>query len=182
MYFRLKGLTWGNGQAVQDYALENAQLRIPLPEPLPPGGAIELKLAYDLALPSPQPSPQVRPIPFGYTAKQTNLVDWYPFIAPYRSGEGWLAHPAGFFGEHLVYDKADFDIRLRLADRRDDLVIAASAPGVIRERLAALPSGGCPQFHLVGKPGIPGLHQAGRGYDSNELIRFPSILPRARLY
>ncbi len=128
--FRLKGLTWGNGQAVQDYALENAQLRIPLPEPLPPGGAIDLKLAYDLALPLPEPSPQVRPIPFGYTDKQTNLVDWYPFIPPYRSGEGWLAHQAGFFGEHLVYDKADFDIRLRLADRRDDLVIAASAPGV----------------------------------------------------
>lgn len=30
----------------------------------------------------------VRPQIYGYTEKQTNFVDWYPFIVPYQAGEG----------------------------------------------------------------------------------------------
>jgi hypothetical protein len=117
-----------NGQAVEDYQVESGQIRLPLQAPLSPGERIHLALSYELRLPSPTPSAKVRPIPFGYTARQTNLVDWYPFIPPYVAGKGWLAHPAGFFGEHLVYDLADFAVSVRIRDDRPELVVAASAP------------------------------------------------------
>lgn len=129
--FQLAGLAWEDGSPVAGHAWDGAWLNIPLASPLQPGESLSLSLAYELSLPSPQPSPDVRPIPFGYTARQTNLVDWYPFIPPYIPGQGWLAHPAGYFGEHLAYEAADFEVSIRLADARTDLVIAASALGEV---------------------------------------------------
>jgi hypothetical protein len=125
--FTLKSLAWEGGAAIEDYRREGARLRIRLPGPLEPGERLGLALNYELSLPSPVPSVEVRPIPFGYTLRQTNLVDWFPFIPPYQPGSGWLAHDAGFFGEHLAYDLADFDVSLHILDE-GDLVVAASAP------------------------------------------------------
>src|SRR5690606_13800482 len=122
---------WINPEATPVYSWDNAILHLELPQPLPPGEQVALRLGYTLNLPSPTPSVQVRPIPFGYTARQANLVDWYPFIAPYRSGTGWLAHAAGFFGEHLVHDVANFDISIRIEDPRTDLIVAASSPAQV---------------------------------------------------
>jgi aminopeptidase N len=42
-----------------------------------------------------------------------------------------VAHKPGAFGEHLVYESADFEVNIRLSDSNPDLVIAASAPGVL---------------------------------------------------
>ena len=125
--FQLNGVAWGSGQAVENYEFKNSQLHVPLPQPLAPGERLALSLSYELNLPSPTPSAETRPVPFGYTRRQTNLVDWYHFIPPYQEGQGWVAHRAGYFGEHLVYTLADFDVSIRLADPRDDLTIAASA-------------------------------------------------------
>jgi len=125
--FRLNGLSWGDGRPIENYEFKNSQLHIPLPQVLAPRERVALSLSYELNLPSPTPSPETRPVPFGYTTRQVNLVDWYPFVPPYKEGQGWVAHPAGYFGEHLVYDVADFDVSLRLADQRTDLTIAASA-------------------------------------------------------
>jgi len=125
--FKLNSIAWGNGEPIQGYILEKAQLKIPLSEPIKPGEEISLSLTYELNIPSPEISPNIRPIPFGYTERQTNLVDWYPFIPPYITGQGWLAHEAGYYGEHLAYEISDFQVELKLAGGRDDLVIAASA-------------------------------------------------------
>lgn len=129
--FNLQSLAWEDGQEVKGASWEAQRLRLPLRQPLEPGGAVRLSLRYELSLPSPQPSPLTRPEPFGYTARQTNLVDWYPFIPPYRAGAGWLAHDRSFFGEHQVYEIADFQVEIRLAEPAlgdQPLVIAASAP------------------------------------------------------
>lgn len=126
--FHLDKLAWVSSAADAVYTWENAILRLNLPQPLAPGEQVSLNLSYTLQLPSPLPSSEVRPVPFGYTARQTNLVDWYPFIAPYITGAGWLAHSAGFFGEHLVYPVADFDISIRLEDEQPNLIVAASSP------------------------------------------------------
>jgi len=126
--FVLTKLSLEDDQIVDDYALENNQLLIKLEKELLPGDSIELALSYELNLPSPTPSPDIRPIPFGYTARQANLVDWYPYIPPYISGEGWLAHKPGYFGEHQVYEISDFQVNIRLSDNRSDLTVAASAP------------------------------------------------------
>ncbi|GAH16114.1 unnamed protein product, partial [marine sediment metagenome] len=81
--FHLKDLTWGDGNPVLGYSHEIGQLQIPLEEPLEPGEIIKLSLEYELTLTSPDPSFYGRPVPFGYSTRQTNLVDWYPFIPPY---------------------------------------------------------------------------------------------------
>ena len=125
--FHLTGLSWGAGKTEADATWDGAILHLPLSEPLQMGEHIALSVAYELDLPSPQPSPTTRPVPFGYTARQTNLVDWYPFIPPYETGKGWLAHPAGYFGEHLVYEEADFQVNIQIIDQRSDLTVAASS-------------------------------------------------------
>jgi hypothetical protein len=107
---------------------EGNQIRLPLAKPLPPGMSTQIAIQYRLDLPSPQPDPSIRPIPFGYTPNQVNLVDWYPFIPPYVPGKGWLANPPWYYGEHLAYDLADFTVRIRLDESRQGIVFAASAP------------------------------------------------------
>ena len=128
--FTLKGMAWEDGTPIQDYRQERGRFYLALPKPWQPGERLALSLNYELLLPSPVPSAEVRPIPFGYTLRQTNLVDWFPFIPPYAPEKGWLAHDAGYFGEHLAYDLADFDVSLKFTDDRD-LVVAASAPSQI---------------------------------------------------
>ncbi len=96
--------------------VEVNQLRLPLSHPWQRDERLEISLEYELNLPSPQPNPATRPVPFGYTALQTNLVDWYPFIPPYREGSGWLAHQPGYFGEHLVSEVADYEVVIRIKD------------------------------------------------------------------
>jgi len=127
--FRLVSFTWADGRAVRDFSLDNNLLHLVLPQPLDPNGQIELHLKFELTLPAiPPPSNDQRPVPFGYTSKQTNLVDWYPYIPPYVPGKGWLAHIPWFYGEHQVYPMADFDVTIQLVNPPKDLVVAASAP------------------------------------------------------
>jgi len=126
--FQLTRLTWENGDNVEGFFLENNRLTIPLPQLLPPGGQVGLELSFNLALPPiPEDSEEYKPVPFGYTARQANLVDWFPFLPPYREGEGWLAHNAWFFGEHQVYDVADYDVEFEASGSSEPLVLAASA-------------------------------------------------------
>lgn len=79
--FKLNNIVWGDGQAAVGYTLANNQMRLPLAKPQSQGEQTVLSLSYKLYLPSPQPNPLTRPVPFGYTARQTNLVDWYPFVS-----------------------------------------------------------------------------------------------------
>ena len=129
--FTLIELTWQDGQPILDYTRELGLIRIPMNEALQPGDITGLSISYELNLPSPSPSYYGRPVHFGYSIRQTNLVDWYPFIPPYEPGQGWVAHKPGAFGEHLVYEMSDFDVNIRLSDSNPDLLIAACAPGVL---------------------------------------------------
>ncbi|HZD57052.1 MAG TPA: hypothetical protein VE136_10035, partial [Anaerolineales bacterium] len=81
--FSLRGLDWQNDDPVTGYILEGAQLHIPLQEPLDPGERVNLSISYELSIPEAEE-------PFGYTDRQTNLGDWYPYAPPYRPGEGWM--------------------------------------------------------------------------------------------
>jgi hypothetical protein len=117
--FRLNGLNWADGRLVENYTLEGARLWVPLPDPLPPGANISLSLSFEIDLPAQSG-------PFGYTARQTNLGDWYPFVPPRRVGQGWLVHEPWLTGEHLVYDDADYQVEIRLDGPAPDLTIAAS--------------------------------------------------------
>lgn len=127
--FVLHSLLWQSGQPVDPYQLEGHLLSIPLTQPLQEGESIGLSLTYDLLLPEiPQPSPTLRPVPYGYTERQTNLVDWYAYLPPYRPGSGWLVHKPWYFGEYQIYDAADYQVEITLTRAVDNLLIAASAP------------------------------------------------------
>ena len=127
--FSLVSLSLLNGETLTQYELQDAQLRITLPQGLAPSAELGFQVGYNLLLPAiAPPSDYQRPQPYGYTARQTNIVDWYPYVPPYQPGEGWLVHEPGWFGEHQVFDVADFDVKLSLAQPVKDLAIAASAP------------------------------------------------------
>ncbi len=127
--FSLVSLTWASGETIEIVDLDKDQMHITLPHPLASGDQLSLIVSYTLEIPEiPPPSEIFRPQPYGYTERQTNIVDWYPYIPPYRSGEGWLVHENWWFGEHQVYDLAGFQVKLTLAEPVQDLVIAASAP------------------------------------------------------
>ena len=126
--FSLISLTWQTGESITDYDLTVDQLHIPLPQPLGSGAEVSIRVKYELQIPEiAPPSDTYRPLPYGYTRRQTNIVDWYPYIPPYRQGDGWLVHKNWWFGEHQVFDSADFQVKFRLAEQIPDLVIAASA-------------------------------------------------------
>ena len=125
--FQLERITWQNAGAVEGFILEKNRLSIPLAQPLLPGEVVSLDLAYTLNLPPiPEDSEEYKPVPFGYTQRQVNLVDWYPFVPPYLPGEGWLVHNPWFFGEHQVYDRADYDVEIEVTGSVEPLVLAAS--------------------------------------------------------
>jgi hypothetical protein len=129
--FTLDSISWEDGANIDNYVLKNDQLQITLPQPLQSGEKLGLKIDYQLELPEiPAPSEVNRPVPYGYTARQTNIVDWYPYIPPYLKGEGWLVHKKWWFGEHQVFTVADFQVQLKLTEPVQDLVVAASAPAV----------------------------------------------------
>jgi hypothetical protein len=133
--FRLKSLSWESGDPIETYQLEFHRLHIPLAEPLQPGQAVVLHISYDLNLPEiPSPSAVDRPLPFGYSARQTNLVDWYPFFPPYFPETGWAVHDPWFFGEHQVYDLADYEVEIQMTGVRQNVTLAASAPAEIDGR------------------------------------------------
>jgi len=125
--FQLIELNWGDGSPVIDYDLLGIELRIQLEDPISPGDERRLAMVYDLSLPPISTSENFGPIPFGYTIRQTNLVDWHPFVPPYQEGDGWVVHKPWFYGEHLVYPIADFDIAIEVINAPASLTIAASA-------------------------------------------------------
>ena len=100
--FQLNSIALGDSQLTPDYQLKGAAIYLSLPAPLAPGDQVKISIDYALNLPSPTPSPDTHPIPFGYTARQANLVDWYPFVPPYVTGQGWLLHDAQLCGPGRV--------------------------------------------------------------------------------
>jgi hypothetical protein len=122
--FTLDNLTV-NDQAA-NYSLNGQRLEVALDQSFQPGATLKIGIAYSLALPPVNPN---KFDAFGYTARQINLANWYPFIVPYQGG--WVLHDLWDYGEHLVYDAADYDVYLQFSDPADAPVIAANAPGVI---------------------------------------------------
>lgn len=125
--FKLKSVSV-NGAETTDDTLEGQKLTVTLPSPLENGQTVQLEFAYTLTLPQvEQGDPNViRPQIFGVTARQVNLTDWYPMVVPYQPGSGWVLHAPWYYGEHLVYPLANFDVTLRFTDPANTPQIASS--------------------------------------------------------
>lgn len=130
--FKLNRLTWEDDSKGQYQWKETGLVLIP-ESPLAPGDLLSLSLSYELYLPPTDKYTRTQPRPFGYTDRQANLGDWYPFVPPYDPVRSWLVHDAGSFGEHLVYDISDYEVQIELTGTEQDLVIAASALGQLSE-------------------------------------------------
>lgn len=129
--FSLQSLTIFT-DTVPEYELKGQRLEILLPATLPPEAQITVNLVYSVFPPAHTENPDpnvVRPEIYGYTANQLNLVDWYPYIVPYQ--DGWLLHDPWFYGEHLVYNPANFDIALRFADTKNIPGVASSGEQIV---------------------------------------------------
>lgn len=112
----------------------NYFLTIVLPEPLKPEEKIEIKIDYVLIIPPlPPPADDRKPGIYGYSAVQTNLVDWYPFIPPLTETGEWLLHDPWFYGEYLVYDLANFQVEIQLVNIPANTQIAASTIPISQE-------------------------------------------------
>lgn len=110
-------------QSWSNFTLAGQWLTVNLNTPLQPGQTVKLGIGYQLNLPYSSAKFEN----FGYTGRQTNLIDWYPFVVPYIGGRWTLPDPYPY-GENLVYEKADFRVRLSFADPANTPVVAASAP------------------------------------------------------
>jgi hypothetical protein len=120
--FSLQSLTV-NDQTTSNYSLAGQWLIVNLDTPLQPGQTVKIGIGYQLTLPYSSSKFEN----FGYTGRQTNLIDWYPFVPPYSSGN-WILPDPYSYGENLVYEKADFRVSLSFADPANAPVVAASAP------------------------------------------------------
>ncbi len=121
----------GNGTEITNWDLERNWLLIPLAAPLAPGEEIRLELIYTIKIPPiPEDSAATRPIPFGYTQNQVNLVDWHLYFPPFRAESGWIMYHPHYYGEHQVYETANFEIQLEMVNPPANLTIAASSAPV----------------------------------------------------
>ena len=118
-----------NEQPVNDYTLSGQSLRWKLASPFGPDQVAHIHIKYHLTLPLIEQSDPnlIRPQIFGVTPRQVNLTDWYPMLVPFDANNGWLLHNPWYYGEHLVYPLANFEVNLRFTDPANAPVIAASA-------------------------------------------------------
>jgi hypothetical protein len=112
--------------AESGYLLNNNVLIISFqPDPVQPGETLRITIEYSYQLPVMH-SDQGNGL-FGRSQYQTNLIDWYFWLAPYTPEAGWLVHPSAGFAEHTVYPPADFDCHLTVINPPENLVVTGSS-------------------------------------------------------
>jgi hypothetical protein len=116
-----------DGTPTTTYSIDSQKMDVALSSFLKPEGTVTINVQYTLSLPfAEQEDPNIsRPRIYGYTKRQLNLTNWYPFVVPYINGE-WVLHKPWFYGEHLVYDAADYEVNLKFANPATAPVVAAS--------------------------------------------------------
>ncbi|MBK8782461.1 MAG: M1 family metallopeptidase [Anaerolineales bacterium] len=110
---------------VTDSTLNAHRLDIPLQTPLAPDSVLTVTLSYSLSLPYMDQAGSLRARIFGYSDIQMNLVNWYPFVVPFKDGE-WMIREPWSHGEYLIYPVADFEVNLKFANPENAPIVAAS--------------------------------------------------------
>jgi hypothetical protein len=129
--FSLESVEVGGVSLTDQITLADVRLEIPLPEPLEPGQSASLAIVFSSVLPPiPEAVDGAKPQVFGYTQRQVNLVDWYPYVVPYQDDNGWILHEPTYFGEYLVYDQIDFMVDFHIRNSDQTWVVAASSPNL----------------------------------------------------
>lgn len=118
--FQLNALSLNNAP-LDGYSLSGQTLRLPLTIALAPGQSLTIRLDFELFLPYSTGKFEN----FGWTGRQSNLVDWFAFVPPYLPEQGWLMREPWVYGENLAYPLADFSVRVAFSGETP--VLAASA-------------------------------------------------------
>lgn len=122
---------------------DTASYRVTLTQPLSPGGAVSLELAYRLDSPRTSFGAWFPAGNLGYGDRVMQFNNWYPVLVPYRDGQGWYTWPWIDVGDPFVTEVADYDLEVRASP---DVVIAGGGPA------SAVP--GVTRFHLERARGI----------------------------
>jgi len=73
--FTLQSMSDASGNPITNYREEGINLYVPLAQPLQPNQTTSLRLNFRLDFPTVEGT-------FGVSGRQTNLVNWYPYIPP----------------------------------------------------------------------------------------------------
>ena len=90
------------------YQLAGTILRVSLPRPLPPDESITLELEFVVSVPELLDPQSFAEANLSYTDDALMAGYWYPLLAPYRSGVGWLETPWYPIGDPFVSESADY--------------------------------------------------------------------------
>jgi hypothetical protein len=90
------------------YQLDGTILRVPLLRPLPPDESIMLDLDFVVRVPELIDPQSFADANLAYTSDALMAGYWYPLVAPYRSGVGWLETPWYPIGDPFVSESADY--------------------------------------------------------------------------
>ena len=118
---QITGLKRADGGLVDSFEDGEGRWSLHLFDALPPNHDVNLQVTFTLSLPNTNG-------PLGWNARQTNFIDWYPFIPPFfHSGfyEYTDREPA-LVGEYQVYESADFDVHLEIINAPATLTVAAA--------------------------------------------------------
>ena len=124
--FRLLDLTV-NGEPAA-YALDVNRLQVKLNEPLAAGCWLEMELKFHLQPAEIRDGLRSYRGFFGYSPRQLNLGHFLPTVAARLNGD-WRIHDPIGIGEQIVYDVADWQVRLSVENAPEALRLAA--PGTV---------------------------------------------------
>ncbi len=90
------------------YQLDNTILRVPLPRPLLPDESVTLDLDFVVRVPELINPQSFADANLAYTSDALMAGYWYPLLAPYRAGAGWLETPWSPIGDPFVTESANY--------------------------------------------------------------------------
>ena len=115
-----------SGDSVLSFSEDGIRTTVQLAQPLQSGQRATLRLVYNLTIPEREGS-------FGWTQRQLNLSNWYPYIPPLSPEQTWISHDPlvdadnMVVGEYFVNEIADFQLTLHLAENLPSLLVASGA-------------------------------------------------------
>jgi hypothetical protein len=122
-------LTGGSvrGDPSATFALDGAVLRVGLGKPLAADTIAVVGIEYTLDLPAIPRDADSTTGTLGWSARQTNLGDWFLAVSAYRAG--WLAerNPPHVVGETTAPEAMDITLDLGVSNEPDSLEIISSA-------------------------------------------------------
>ena len=122
--FSLTDLQIINGPLLSEPEFFGEILFVPLQNPIMPGEVVQLEMEYQLVLPAGAGT-------LSWTDRQTNFIDWYPYIPAYINSRGWLIHEAAPVGEHEVFESANFKVHIEVSNAPASLQVAAAAAATV---------------------------------------------------